>query len=183
MSGAANPLLAPSRPRRRGGTPLFVPLQEQRDLVAVMSALGASEPVMLEILRRNNRNNVPCRSRMTLRKAFRAELKQGKENLITTLGLRMVRLATTDGPHSFSACAFLLRTWGGPQWRLPKGQSDADLAIAAAAAAAAGGGNSNVVISLPHNFRDPLPAGAVVEHKVIDVEPEPEEGNAAPDND
>ena len=135
-----------------------------------MAALGASQEVMLTILRRNN---VPCADRKTLRKSFRAELKQGRDYLITTLGLRMVRPATTDGPHSFSACAFLLRTWGDPQWRVPK---DSDDDLHAASAAAAAGGNGGVRIYIPHNHRDDnldLPIEPAPP-PTIDAEPEPE---------
>src|SRR6516165_10350003 len=105
---AAVPLPAPERPYRQGGyQPPFVPTKEARDAVAIMAALGASQPTMIAVL---GRNGVICKDRKTLRKAFREELRQGRENLITTLGLRMVRMATNDGPHSFQACAFLLRT-------------------------------------------------------------------------
>jgi hypothetical protein len=158
MAEAAEALPAPDQPRRaRIGAPPFVPTQEARNVVSIMAALGASHDVMLQILARNG---VPCRSRTTLRKAFREELKQAHENLITTLGLRMVHMATTDGPHSFSACAFLLRSRGGPAWRIPKGQSDADLH---AAAAAGMDGVNDVQIVIPHNFRDRAPEDAVIE--------------------
>jgi hypothetical protein len=80
-------------------------------------------------------------------------LRQGREHLITSLGLRMVHLATTDGPHSFSALAFLLRTWGGSQWRVPKGEEEEQAAAAAASAA----NDTPTVIILPHNGRDAIP--------------------------
>jgi hypothetical protein len=120
---AAIPLPAPERRRRRGGQAPFVPTKEQRDAVAIMAALGASQPTMIALL---CRNGGMCKDLKTLRKAFREELKQGREHLVTALGSKMVSWATGDGPHAFSACAFLLRTLGGWQWRLPKGD-DSDL--------------------------------------------------------
>jgi hypothetical protein len=141
---AAIPLPASERPRRRGQQP-FVPTKEARDAVAIMAALGASEDVMLAILRRND---VPCRSAVTLRKHFHEELRQGREHLVTALGLKMVSWATGDGPHAFSACAFLLRTLGGWQWRLPRDQADDDLRGAAAGVA------NNVQFYLPSNGRE-----------------------------
>ena len=170
MSEAAASLPAPAPRRRRSspGRPPFEPSREERDLVSVMAALGAGHDTMIAILARNN---VPCANRRTLRKAFRAELREGRENLVTTLGLRMVRLATTDGPHSFRACAFLLRTWGGPQWRVPKGDDD-DLHAAAAAA-------EGVHVYIPTEIEcDPPPP-------MIDGQAEPEEGqeNVAPATD
>jgi hypothetical protein len=79
-------------------------------VVSLVAALGASHPVMLAMLQRRN---APVRNRRTLCRAFREELRQGKENLITSLGVQMVQMATNDGPHSFSACVFLLRPLGG----------------------------------------------------------------------
>jgi hypothetical protein len=116
---AAIPLPTPERPRRRRGQQPFVPTKEARNAVAIMAALGASEDVMLAILRRND---VPCRSAVTLRKHFHEELRQGREHLVTALGLKMVSWATGDGVHAFSACSFLLRTMGGGQWKLPRGE-------------------------------------------------------------
>jgi hypothetical protein len=52
-----------------------------------------------------------------VRKAFKQGLKLGRGAMISTLVMRVFHLATNDGSHSFQACAFLLRTWGRPQWR------------------------------------------------------------------
>jgi hypothetical protein len=145
MPEAAAILLPAPERRRRGGQAPFVPTKEARDAVAIMAALGASEQVMLAILRRND---VPCRSPNTLRKHFREELKQGREHLVTALGLKMVSWATGDGPHAFSACAFLLRTLGGWQWRVPKDQEVDDLRGANVAAV------NNVRFYLPSNGRE-----------------------------
>jgi hypothetical protein len=161
--GAVAPLPASETSRHRGGQQPFVPTQAQREAVAIMAALGASHPTMIEIL---GRNGVICKDRKTLRKVFHEELKQGKENLITTLGLRMVHLATTDGPHSFQACAFLLARLGGPPWRLPK-DGDGDVRD--------GGGERNVRIYLPANGREDISPETVVP-PIIDGEAEPSPG-------
>jgi hypothetical protein len=115
-----------------------------------MVTVGASETVMLEILQRNGVN---IRHPRTLRRAFKEELKQGREHLIASLGMKMLRHAMGDGPHSFSALAFLLRTMGGPQWRVPKDE-DEDQAAAAASAT----NDTPTVIILPANGRQPIPS-------------------------
>jgi hypothetical protein len=134
-----------------------VPTKEARQWVAIMAALGASEDVMLAILRRND---VPCRSAVTLRKHFREELKQGREHLVTALGLKMVSWATGDGVHAFSACSFLLRTMGGWQWRLPKDQDDDDPH-----------GVGGVVVYIPDNGRGDTGKNPVATPPTIDAKP------------
>jgi hypothetical protein len=51
-------------------------------------------------------------------------MRLGREKLIARLGSRMVELALSDRPQAFSAMCFLLRTIGGPQWRVVDPRSD-----------------------------------------------------------
>jgi hypothetical protein len=81
-------------------------------------------------------------------------LKLGREVMICSLGMRMYQLATTDGLHTFQACASLLRTFGGPMRRVPKDRDDDDVPAADEP--------DTVRIVLPHNFREPPPPDAII---------------------
>jgi hypothetical protein len=109
---------------------------------------------------------VRCTSITTLRRAFKAELAFGRELVTISLGMRLYNLATHDGPHSFSACCFLLCTFGGPQWRLPKDTDDPRVPATDEA-------DNNVVIYLPENHRDHIPDENMVEPPTIDAQVEP----------
>jgi hypothetical protein len=151
-------------PRRGRGQPRYEPTQNERDLVSILTGFAIGQEVIVALFKRKG---VRCTSIPTLRRAFRAELASGREQMISTLGMRMFHLATTDGPHSFQACAFLLRTWGGPQWRLPKGEDGDDPQVPTDEP-------NGVRIILPHNFREAPPPDAIVEEPpTIDAEFEP----------
>jgi hypothetical protein len=102
-------------PRRKRGHPPFIPTPEQRQVIAALAAFGISQKAMVELLRREG---VPCVSDKTLVKAFRDELKHGRELMISALGTRMYDIAMSDRPNAYNALCFLLRTFGGPAWRV-----------------------------------------------------------------
>jgi hypothetical protein len=114
---AAPPLLQ----RRKVGAPPFVPTAEQRKIIAALASFGISQEAMCELLKRDG---VPCATPNTLRRAFRAELKHGREMMIAALGARMFNLATSDKDRAFSAMCFLLRTFSGPAWRVADARAD-----------------------------------------------------------
>jgi hypothetical protein len=121
--------------------------------VGILAGCGASEYAILNVLQRQG---VACNSRHALCRAFKEELRHGRETMVAALSMRLYHLATTDGPHSFQALAFLLRSRGGPAWRVPKGE-DGDPRVPADE-------DNSVVIYLPSNGRDPPPdAGTEIE--------------------
>jgi hypothetical protein len=94
-----------------------------------------------------------------LNRAFKQELRHGRETMIAVLSMRLYHLATTDGPHSFQALAFLLRSRGGEAWRAKVEDDDPRVPTDEV--------DNNVVIYLPENRRDNGPT--------IDADPEPTE--------
>jgi hypothetical protein len=102
---------------------MFVPTDEQRAIVELLTAFGVSrQAICTELVR----NGVPCRSVTTLQKRFKREIEQGTDRLAITLGRRLMSLALGDGPHAFAATTFLLRTRCGVAWRDPKELADTD---------------------------------------------------------
>jgi hypothetical protein len=120
----------------------FVPTPEQRRLVTLLGSIGISQPTMRKLLAVNG----PSCSIPTLRKAFRDELRSGREMMIAQLGARMYQIAMSDKPQAFSALCFLLRTFGGEQWRVADARRDED--------APPSDGETNVHFYLPPNYRN-----------------------------
>jgi hypothetical protein len=139
----------PERPRRRPGHPTYVPTEAHRQVISMLASVNISLPVMAALL---TANGAPC-SVPTLRKAFREELKHGRELAVAKLAGRMFALAMSDKPSAFGACAFLLRTIGGPAWRVADERRDED--------APAGVGDVGEVVHfyLPPNYRNEPEAG------------------------
>jgi hypothetical protein len=136
--------------RRRKGPPPFVPTSEQRRVIAALAGFGISQPAMCELLRREGAH---CVNAQTLRKAFRDELKHGKELMIAALGVRMYDIAMSDRPQAFNALAFLLRTHGGAAWRAADPHRDEEMPPAPE------GNADNVHFYMPPNHRDEPEAG------------------------
>jgi hypothetical protein len=111
-----------SRPRRKRGGQPFEPTPELRRLIAALATFGISQQAMTELLRRDG---VPCVHVRTLARAFREELKIGRELMISALGTRMYDIAMSNHPSAFGATAFLLRTFGGPAWRVADNKDEA----------------------------------------------------------
>jgi hypothetical protein len=102
---------------------MFMPTDEQRAIVELLTAFGVSrQAICTELVR----NGVPCRSVTTLQKRLKREIEQGTDRLAITLGRRLMSLALGDGPHAFAATTFLLRTRCGVAWRDPKELADTD---------------------------------------------------------
>jgi len=99
----------------------FHPSDDQRLLVQVLAAAGNSQRLISIV--------IGC-SVPTLRKAFRAQLKQTKDIVDAMVGAAVVRSALQG---NVAAQKYYLLTHGVPGWQIPKtGDAAADAAIAAA---------------------------------------------------
>jgi hypothetical protein len=114
-SRIVNLLYSPRRRRRLGLT--FEPTDEQRYMVELLSAFGIPERAICAELMRQG---VQCASDNTLRRKFRAELTNGRDRLVATLGQRVLAIAMSNQTNNLTACQYLLHRIGGPMWREPK---------------------------------------------------------------
>lgn len=87
------------------GRPPFEPTEQQKQLVSVLRANGISERMIARNLRINVR---------TMKRAFRHELKEGKEQVIAALGASVIR-AGLQG--DWRAALSWLARFGGPEWQ------------------------------------------------------------------
>ncbi len=110
-------------PRHPGGRPRFVPSEMQRTLVSVLAAHGVSQRVIAKRIfhpRDLDERGRPLDGAQpieadTLRRAFRAELDEGREAVRIAMIQAIVRAANAG---SWGAARYWLMTHGGPEWRL-----------------------------------------------------------------
>jgi hypothetical protein len=144
-------VLTPERPRGRRGPLPYEPTEAQRQVISMLASVNISLPVMAALLKANGTSM----SLPTLRRIFRDELRLGRELAVAKLAGRMFALAMSDKPAAFGACAFLLRTIGGPEWRAADPRRDEEVP--------GGDPDGNVHFYLPPNGRN--------EPEVIDESP------------
>jgi hypothetical protein len=91
-----------------------------REHVSMLTAFNVSEQAICnELVRRG----VPCGSRVTLRRRFKAELAMGRDRMVAALGRKVLEIALSDRQNNLAAAQYLLGKLGGPLWREPKDEA------------------------------------------------------------
>jgi hypothetical protein len=91
--------------KRGRGQPPFEPTDSQRQLVRVLVSNGNGMGVIAQLIGRDPK---------TIRRAFRDELRNGREFVVAQMGAALVRAGM--GGNVF-ALRYWLATHGGPEWR------------------------------------------------------------------
>jgi hypothetical protein len=94
---------------KNGRLPAFVPTAEQRNVIAVFAANGATKRIMADALQI---------SPITLVKYFKAEMKMGRERVTARIGYIVVKEALAG---NMAAARYWLDRRGGPEWQPPEG--------------------------------------------------------------
>lgn len=91
-----------------GRIPTFVPTDEQRHTVMVLSANDVRVPIIAQALRINEK---------TLAKHFRKEMDLGREHITARVGYAVVKEALAG---NIAAARYWLSTHGGKAWQAPR---------------------------------------------------------------
>lgn len=102
-------------PAKRGrGRPAFVPTDDERWIAQVLHAHGIPHAIIARSIRRNE-GGIGI---VTLRKYFKAELRDAQMQVKATMVASLIR-AGING--NVGAIRYWLSCWGGPEWRVPAG--------------------------------------------------------------
>ena len=88
------------------GRPSFEPTDAQRVLVGELAACGVRQEIIARRIGIDSK---------TLRKAFRRELREGKQDACATVAEKLFRTATGNGRNAITAQIFWLKTQA--RWR------------------------------------------------------------------
>lgn len=100
-------------PKRKRGGPTFIPTQNQRWLVQVLSSHGFSQEFLCRNLRDDNGRTITI-SVPTLRKAFKEDLAHGHEQVKAAMIASLVKQGLAG---NVNAIKYWLSLRGGPEWR------------------------------------------------------------------
>jgi hypothetical protein len=107
----ADEISEPSMSETHAGRPPFQPTREQRSTVQVLVSNGNGERVIARVIGID---------RTTLRKHFKDELRNGRDQVVAAVGATVVRSALAG---NMFAAKYWLATHGGPEWRYTEGRT------------------------------------------------------------